>query len=620
MNPGEPDGSANTSASASSSARRQYQGPSSRRRLWLFRGTCVLLPLLCPMLLNLVLYWCGVGVDTTLVMTSRRLPDHTYFLNPRCDAAYCGVDLRGPEPRTFRLPKPEGVLRVIVAGASSVQGYPYPCELAFPHQMQLVLQRQLGGRRVEVLNAGIVGVSTTPLVDLVRQLPAAEPDVVVLYAGHNEFYGVGGVATNASIGRVGIRARHYRLGQAIHGLLETPDATAGELISRLPMSYEIPPGSELIPQAEQRYRANLEAIAEACAQSGIPLLICGVVSNLRDQGPSDVSNSGVGLPSAIAGESARLRSVAEDEHAWRRFTDAEKSWREALRIDDTSAVLHYRLAQCLLELGRAKEARQEFSRARDLDPCRYRAPSGIFGVAQSVAETYQTSGAQFVDLVQEFDAASPGGSPGSNFFLEHVHLNIDGHWLAARAIARTIVTDVLGRPWDERLVPTTSERDQWLDVIPQDRLVAYGLAWFLADTPPFNRALDSQRHRAALAKLIEDECARLPADEVRLFMSLPDQDKTDDLVNGMGRLLLARGQTNRALELFERAKRRTPWMPHSYVFAAICAHRQGRDADAIADVERSFQTPIVETDALKRDRDSLSLNLGLAAPNHDLGR
>jgi hypothetical protein len=210
-------------------------------------------------LANLGLSLVGAGFDTAFILPAPHASRLQHYLNLSADFPYALSDMRGPEPRAFDLPKPQDTFRVIVVGESSVQGYPYSSELAFPRQLQLVLERQLPDRRVEVLNAGIVGISTTLLVDVVRHILAVDPDLIVMYAGHNEFYGVGGVATKAPVSQWQLDVRGFRMAQVLIGK-PTGAGSDGDLISSLPKELEIACDSPLVRQpALQRVRKDLES-------------------------------------------------------------------------------------------------------------------------------------------------------------------------------------------------------------------------------------------------------------------------------------------------------------------------------------------------------------------------
>ncbi|MCA8995969.1 MAG: hypothetical protein KDA80_03265, partial [Planctomycetaceae bacterium] len=151
------------------------------------------------------------------------------------------------------------------------------------------MKKQLPDREVEVRNAGIIGLASTPIVDLTSQAFSVKPDILVLYSGHNEFYGVGGVATNAPLSPLGIALGKSRLIRCLSGISTGRDANSSkggpDLIETLPASYQIPAGSPLISRADSVFRTNIRRIINLCRQHKIPLVICTPVSNLRDQSP-----------------------------------------------------------------------------------------------------------------------------------------------------------------------------------------------------------------------------------------------------------------------------------------------------------------------------------------------
>lgn len=570
----------------------------------MFCVIAILFPFSAVALVNGILAWADFGVETSLVVSNDRIAPGEFYLNPHCDLAYCTSDLRGPEPRTFRLPKNEQTLRVLVVGASSVQGYPHPSELAFPRQMQLVLDRQLPERTVEVLNVGVVGLSTTPLVDLVSQSIDASPDVIVLYAGHNEFYGVGGVATNARMSRLGVGVRRFRLGQILTSYFAPDDPASGELITRLPSDIAIPIDSTLVTKAEEQYRKNLGAIAETCSRNNVALLICGVMSNLRDHSPLP-SPAPPSLGHADKKKLDELEIQATQLMGREQYADAVEPLLAARKLAPDRAETSYWLAQCLDHSGRASEASDCYARARDLDGCRYRAPGSFHQIAQQVAAGKANAGIHFVDLIPAFSQASQGGVPGHDMFLEHVHFTLEGHWLVAGTIARAIVERVRGESWDEGTTPSAEERDRWLGVINEDHIVAGKLASFLLERPPFNGTLDVQRQLRSLTARVERYSESLSPQEMQVFSSLDPKTSIDDLVDGLGRVYLSNGDIDLALAYFERGMRRRPWMPNSFVFAGICHHLLGDDDEAMLNVDSSSHTPMSETEPLLIDREEL---------------
>ncbi len=134
-----------------------------------------------------------------------------------------GFDLGGVRLAAHRFvdPPPDSALRVVVAGASTVQGYPHPARLAAPALLETLLSGALE-RPVQVLNLGITSLASFAVARVVVDaLESLQPDLVVVYTGHNEFYGVYGVSSLRQGGSSPwIRHLHYRLmGLRLTGLV-----------------------------------------------------------------------------------------------------------------------------------------------------------------------------------------------------------------------------------------------------------------------------------------------------------------------------------------------------------------------------------------------------------------
>ena len=264
--------------------------PSSRKRAIAFRLVAVSFPLLMLLAANFVLYLCGVGYDTRVVIPQLEAGnDTTYCLNEYSSMAYYDVrELAGPDPQPFTLPRPQDVYRIIFVGASTVEGFPYYTELAFPRQVEALLKRQLPARRIEILNAGVVGINSFALADLVPRLLQAQPNLIVLYAGHNEFYGPGGVGSTATIAPALYGAmshlRRWRLYQWLRKTLRGPES-GQPLISALPKDLEIGLDSPQFQAAETYFRKHLISIAGTAQRHHVPILFCSVACNLSSQAP-----------------------------------------------------------------------------------------------------------------------------------------------------------------------------------------------------------------------------------------------------------------------------------------------------------------------------------------------
>jgi lysophospholipase L1-like esterase len=92
-------------------------------------------------------------------------------------------------PATYPIPKPGGVYRVVVIGGSTVMGMgaPGPGD-SLPAALERGLRRSFPGKRVEVINAGVMGyTSEQELHYLESGLLKFDPDLVIAYDGINDF-------------------------------------------------------------------------------------------------------------------------------------------------------------------------------------------------------------------------------------------------------------------------------------------------------------------------------------------------------------------------------------------------------------------------------------------------
>jgi hypothetical protein len=348
----------------------------SSQRSYVFRLVVVIFPFVCLLFGNWVFYLLDFGVDTSLVVP---LPKSTvsgwHVLNSDVDAAYWDMgDLSGPESRPFVLPKSPNLFRVVVVGASTVEGFPWPTELAFSRQIELILQKQLSKRTVEVLNCGIVGITSLQVLDLVRQSVTVEPDVIVVYSGHNEFYGPGGVSSKASSALTLLR--RYRLPQLLmRAITPEPDSTK-ELAQLLIQNRAIPLDGIAFKTSTIRYRENLEQMVAVGSDHNIPIVFCSVACNLSDQSPIQ-SISAASISKSVAEKRDELLSSAASLINEDRFRKALELTDRARELDVGYSLVHYRRGQCLAGLGERDSAAAAFSHARDLDGCRFRAPSAF---------------------------------------------------------------------------------------------------------------------------------------------------------------------------------------------------------------------------------------------------
>ena len=579
----------------SSSEQRPAVGRSNRRN-WCFRTAALVLPLALIVVVEALLVTFNVGNELGLIIEVPGDPKILdYQVNPRAEESYfAGRTLAGPEPKRFDLPRPDGVYRIVVVGGSTVLGFPYPPELSFPRQIEILLNQQNSHERFEIINVGMVAINSFSVADVVKQSVAMQPDLIIVHTGHNEFYGPEGVSsTTATAFRsqfsLAAKARRLRLYQLIaSGFVDEP-SDQKDLMAELPASVTIPREGPAFKRAEQYYRENLERIVATASSAKIPIVLTTVASNLSGHSPVSFH-----LPEQLA---------ADELERWRAFFDrgrqltVAKLWQEALdqlkhaeAISNDSSLLHYRMGQCLEALERYPESREEFELARDLDGCRFRAPGSFRGIVRDVATQTAHSNVFFFDSAEQLAVEAGPAALGSSYFLEHVHYNLDGHRRLAIILSRFVQQQVLQRQWNVAGIPADSGLDQQLGLLPEDRVSGQSYALKVMNVYPMTKTFDVNVHREAIVVRIKRELSMLDTEQQQVFANLSLDDMATRLAAAIGDYFQNERQFRR--ELFYRRcdQIRRPWEPDvAFRLARCLAESDDQLNEAIEHCQRTLQ-------------------------------
>jgi tetratricopeptide (TPR) repeat protein len=363
-----------------------------------------------------------------------------------------------PAPEMFSEQKPERAFRIFVLGESTTAGFPYPRNVTFSRLLRDVLRDVLPGDSVEVVNLGIAATNTFAMLDMAKEVADQHPDAILIYAGHNEYYGALGAASRVSfpggtpVVRLYLHLLHLRSVLALRNAIAAvtrrshppqDNLEAASLMEVLARDQQVPLKSPRYNEGVRQFEGNLESISGLFKRKGIPVLIASLASNLRDQPP-------------FAADANSRRGAADSAY-------------EAARVD--------------LSRGDTIAAKNLFTRARDLDVVRFRAPSEF---NQIIRQVCVRTGATYVPVAEAFAAASPGGIAGSNLFLEHVHPTRAGQALIGQVFFRSLVEGkLLGGAVDTTRLRSWDDYARGTDLTPFDERIAFHITRTLTLRWPF---------------------------------------------------------------------------------------------------------------------------------------
>ena len=365
--------------------------------------------------------------------------------------------------QSFPAHKAENVTRIFCLGGSTTYGRPYDDRTSFCGWLRLFLPAVDSTRRWEVINGGGISYASYRAARLMEELADYEPDLFIVYTGHNEFLESRTYNKLLKVPKfmrdLGVLASRTRLYTVLYDLIYKHDEILPTEVEALldnsvgPEDYHR--DDEMRDAILDDYENSLYRMTDISEMAGAKLIFVTPASNIGDFSPFKSEHSDNLSAFEISQIDTLKREVTEALNKGD-YILAEGIASEALAIDSRDADLLYLHASALRALGRIDEARIVFTQARDEDVCPLRA---LTPVPEIVADVAQTKNTGFVDFVSIVDDHSPNGIPGSELFLDHVHPTIEGNRLLALAIMEEMKKEGIisqTATWNEELIAEKS--------------------------------------------------------------------------------------------------------------------------------------------------------------------
>lgn len=355
--------------------------------------------------------------------------------------------LRYPRSTTLSAHKSSKTLRVFVLGESAAMGDPEP-GFGMPRMLEVLLRERFPEQEVEVVNAAMVAINSHAILPIARDCAKQDGDLWIIYMGNNEVIGpfgplsvFGAKSPPLPIVRASLAVKTTRLGQSI-GAFTT-------LFRRNPpvddwggmtmwANQGIRESDSRRRRVYENFRSNLMEIINTGQRAGVAMIICTVPVNVRDCAPFG-SLHRTDLSAADLAEWEVRYQAGKACEAEARFTEAAEFYAKAALLDADFADLAYRQGRCAVALGQRTIAEQYFAVARDRDTLQFRTDTRINQIIRECAAARKNAGVLLLDAERRFLSVSPPGGIGHEFFYEHVHLNPEGNFLLANAIAAEAV-------------------------------------------------------------------------------------------------------------------------------------------------------------------------------------
>lgn len=388
------------------------------------------------------------------------------------------------QPESFPIQKQANEYRIFCIGGSTVQGRPYAIETSFTTWLQLTLEAADPSRQWNVVNCGGASYASYRLVPIVEEVLGYDPDLIILYTGHNEFLEDRSYSRAkqmpAFIARIYANLSRLKSLRCVHQWLTSERFTRDVATSTQMLPTEVEAlldyrgGLETYHRdtkwrqaVVEHFEFNLRRMINVSNLAEIPIVIVDPAANLKDCPPFKSEHSA----DCTAEEIDQIRQLIAESM---KISEANGRYavvllEQAIAIDPKHAEIHFRLASSYADAKQYQEARDHFRFALEEDVCPLRIIQPLNQVIQRVAETTDT---RCVRVRHVFEAMSDGSIPGNNLFFDHVHPTFHGHQVIATEIAKTLTSMNIVKAnagWESRRDERFDQHWQSLDTVYFER-------------------------------------------------------------------------------------------------------------------------------------------------------
>ncbi|MCK4792196.1 MAG: bacterial transcriptional activator domain-containing protein [Desulfobacteraceae bacterium] len=425
---------------------------------FLFYSILFIFPIVFFMFLEVGLRVADYGENLELfVPAGKAYPNH-FKANKSVRLRYFSKEDKEVFPRSdyFLKQKPKNGYRIFMLGGSTAVGWPFGENMMPSRPLSRRLSETFADKQIEVINLAFTAINTYSQLDFVDEILEQEPDAILIYSGHNEFYGALGIGSAKSVGKhrwlvnAYLRLQHLKSFMLLKEMITSVQSLTAKgggdkpkvsLMRTMVQDTNIPYNSPVYKQGVNQFEGNLRDIIGKFRAAGVDVIVSELVSNLKDQAP--------------------FVSISSDEQE-----SADKAFHTAEQLEQE---------------GRFDEARKAYIRAKDLDALRFRAPEEFNEIINRLGTEFDVP---VVPMKSYFESASLNSIIGSNLMMEHLHPNVNGFFLMSEAFFDVMRKEgMIARQWPQ--FPEAGEfRKRW-GVSEFDNVLARLRIMELKDKWPF---------------------------------------------------------------------------------------------------------------------------------------
>jgi lysophospholipase L1-like esterase len=443
---------------------------------------------------EIVLRAVGYGYSTEPFVKPRNMPE-VYIENTQFANKYFSrkVDFSVFNNRSiFDVKKPKNFLRGFMIGESSAQGYPFESNHSFGKIAEVILDNLGKYEHVEIMNLGFSGLSSYYLKDTAKKLLKYEPDFILIYAGHNEYYGEIGEAAGGTplTKNVYLALKEWKVFQLIFDVVYKLTYKKDDSKTLMAAKYnkiKLPQNSALDKRVALQFIENLDSILKEYSVRKIPVVVIEPVYNLYDMPPfaggKDTENLAfIQKYKSVfqSGDRAQMKALFKERLSHKEYdSNANIVYLDALYQQNLSGV----------------SALSNLIAAKDMDVIPFRTRSGLI---QELRDYYQEKTNTYKNLyyIPLFSVLTNRYGEkvlGNQIFIDHLHFNMKGQ-LAVGKIVTEKVEEIFNfnpeqKQKAEKLFQGESSLLTGMGYLPVYEMIAYGSIKDILNDAPYKSML-----------------------------------------------------------------------------------------------------------------------------------
>ncbi len=361
----------------------------------------------------------------------------------------------------FTHQKKQNTFRIFLLGGSTTRGFPFTKRtISYSGFLQNILTDVLPNNNIEIINAGYDALSSFAVLDIFKYIVDQNPDLIIVYTGHNEFIGHFGTNSTVNLGKNRLLIKSIIFLQSsklflltklaifkIKSLFKEKNSEPVNLFRAMLKKSKVSWNNHDHELTEANYKLNLTEMATLARKKNVRLIFSSLVSNLSDFEPlksktsfSDQVNSNHKINQLLE----QVKNLLKEKN----IEGAIQTNKKALELDSNYAKSHYQMGKSYMASSQFSKAQTHFKLARDLDKLHIRSCSKLNSIIHQIGKEKNVP---VINMEESLKRYSKNGILGENFFLEHVHPNINGHLIMGETIARFLFHhDILNnkKQWD----------------------------------------------------------------------------------------------------------------------------------------------------------------------------